>query len=116
MTDFLSPPQTIWIAVALAAAATYIWRAIGVMVSGRMRVDGPAFAWVSYVAYGLLAALVSRMIVLPVGPSLQAVPLSIRLGCAALGLLAYALTKRNVSVGVSVGAGLLGLYAGVQPF
>lgn len=101
----------IWIALVLAAAATYVWRAVGVLASGHIRVGGPVFTWVSYVAYGLLAALVARMIVLPVGDSLQAVPVAIRLGCAVAGLVAYGLSRRNIAVGVAAGSGLLGGYA-----
>jgi branched-subunit amino acid transport protein len=101
----------IWIALVLAALATYLWRAVGVMASGRLRVDGPAFAWVTYVAYGLLAALVARMIVLPVGESLQEVPLWARVGCAALGAGAYFLSRKNIAAGVAAGAGALAAYS-----
>lgn len=110
MTTIFAGQETVWIALALAAVATYLWRAIGVYVSGHIRVDGPVFTWVTYVAYSLLAALVSRMIVLPISPTLQDIPLAIRLGCAGLGLAAFLISRHNIPLGVAVGAGAMGLY------
>lgn len=101
----------IWILIAVAAAVTYVWRAVGVAAAGRLGTDSAAFTWVSYVAYGLLAALVARMIVLPVGAALQDVPLIVRLGCAGLSLLTYFAFRRNIALGVGAGAGALALYA-----
>lgn len=101
---------TILIALILAAGATYVWRAVGVFAAGRIRVDGPVFAWITYVAYGLLSALVARMIVMPVG-SLHTIPLSVRIGCAGAGLAVFFIGRRTVAGGVAAGAGLLGLYA-----
>lgn len=103
--------HAIWVVIGIAGAATYVWRAVGVAAAGRIRVDGPLFSWVTYVAYGLLAALVARMIVLPVGEALQGVPLWVRLGCAAVSLAVFFALKRNVAAGVAAGAGALALYA-----
>lgn len=107
MTD-----SNILIALALAAGATYVWRAAGVFAAGWIRVDGAVFSWVTYVAYGLLSALVARMIVMPVG-SLHTVPLIVRLGCAAAALAVFFLTRRNVAGGVAAGAGLLAVYVSI---
>lgn len=101
----------LWVVLGLAALATYVWRAIGVLAAGRIHVDGPLFEWVTYVAYGLLAALVARMIVLPIGPSLQDVPMAIRLGCAGVALIVFFVFRKNVAAGVAVGAGAIGAYA-----
>lgn len=100
-------------ALALAAGATYVWRAAGVFAAGWIRVDGAVFSWITYVAYGLLSALVARMIVMPVG-SLHTIPLIVRLGCAAVALAVFFLTRRNIAGGVATGAGLLAFYVSLS--
>lgn len=91
--------------LAVAAGATYFWRGIGVLFSGRINPDSPLFAWMAAVAYALLAGLITRMILLPVGP-LTETPLAARLLAAALCVAAFMATRRlflSVLVG---GAGL----------
>ena len=105
LPDF-SANAALWTIILLAIPATYIWRAIGVWASGRIDVNGWVFTWVSYIAYGLLAALVARMIVLPVG-ALVDTHTGLRVACAALGLGAFFLTKKNIAAGVGAGAGSL---------
>jgi branched-subunit amino acid transport protein len=97
-----------WLVLLAAAAVTYLWRAIGVAVSGRIRTDGPLFEWVSAVAYALLAGLIARMIVLPLGP-LQATPLIDRLAGALIGLAVFLLTRRSRGIlwGTAAGIGAL---------
>src|SRR3954452_10638858 len=101
----------IWLIVVLiaGAAATYVWRALGVALSGRIDPSGPVFEWVGCVAYALLAALIARMIVIPVGP-LEATDLSARLVSAAIALAAFFLTRKSIFVGVT--AGTLALIGG----
>lgn len=84
------------------ALATYMWRALGVALSGRIDPDGPVVRWVGCVAYAVLAALIARMILLPVG-SLVEVPVALRLLAAAIALGAFYLARRNLPVGVAVG-------------
>jgi branched-subunit amino acid transport protein len=90
------------------AAATYVWRGLGVALSGRIDPDGRAFEWAACIAYALVAALVARMIVLPTGP-LAETPLADRLGAAALSLAVYFLAGRNMLWGVGAGIGALTL-------
>jgi branched-subunit amino acid transport protein len=97
------------VAIILAgAAATYVWRGLGVALSGRIDPDGRAFEWAACIAYALVAALVARMIVLPSGP-LAETPLADRLGAAALSLAVYFLAGRNMLWGVGAGIGALTL-------
>jgi len=96
-------------AVILAgAAATYVWRGLGVALSGRIDPGGRAFEWAACIAYALVAALVARMIVLPTGP-LAETPMVDRLGATALSLAVYFLAGRSLlwSVGAGVGALIL---------
>src|SRR5262249_23055492 len=57
-----------WLVLLAGAGVTYAWRGIGVLLSGRIDAEGPLFRWIGAVAYALLAALIARMIVLPIGP------------------------------------------------
>ena len=94
-----------WWPVALliaGAAATYVWRALGVALSGRIVPHGRLFEWIACVAYALLSGLVARMILLPSGP-LATVPLAERVGAAALALLVFFLARRNMPLGVVAG-------------
>ena len=94
--------------ILVGAAATYVWRGLGVALSGRIDPDGRAFEWAACIAYALVAALVARMIVLPTGP-LAETPLADRLGATALSLAVYFLAGRNMLWGVGAGAGALAL-------
>jgi branched-subunit amino acid transport protein len=95
-----------WLVIAAAALATYAWRAVGVLLSGRIDVDGAAFRWISAVAYALLAALIARMIVLPIGP-VAATDLVDRLAATAAAVAIFLFTRRNLLLGVASGAALL---------
>jgi branched-subunit amino acid transport protein len=64
------------------------------------------FRWVGCVAYAILAALIVRMIVLPVGP-LEATSFGVRIGSAALGIAIFYILRRNSLAGVTVGCGAL---------
>ncbi len=94
--------------ILVGAAATYVWRGLGVALSGRIDPDGRAFEWAACIAYALVAALVARMIVLPTGP-LAETPLADRLGATVLSLAVYFLAGRNMLWSVGSGAGALTL-------
>lgn len=91
-----------YIALAVTFAVTYGWRALGVALSGRIRTDSLIFEWVTCVAYALLAGLVARMIILPLG-ALAETPVIDRLGAALLALAVFFLTRKNLFLGVFSG-------------
>lgn len=95
-----------WILLGLAAIVTYAWRGVGVALSGRIDPNGAAIRWVGSVAYALLAGLIARMIVLPQGP-LQETAMTDRVAAAAIALVIFFLTRRNILLGVAAGAGVL---------
>jgi branched-subunit amino acid transport protein len=99
---------TIWWSILGASLVTYASRGIGVLLSGRINTDGPLFRWVSAVAYALLAALIARLLVVPLGP-LASTSLMIRLLSAALALAVYLLSRRNLMLGVAAGGAGLAL-------
>jgi branched-subunit amino acid transport protein len=97
-----------WAVVLLSAVVTYAWRWAGVALSGRIDPNGAAIRWVGAVAYALLAGLIARMIVLPQGP-LQETAMTDRVAAAAIALVIFLLTRRNLLAGVAAGAGVLAL-------
>lgn len=89
--------------VLACAAGTYVWRALGVAIAGRIDPDGEIFTWTSCVALAMVAGLVARMLVEPVGV-LATTHLLERLGATACGFVTYFfLTRRNLLAGVLVG-------------
>lgn len=99
----------------VGALVTYFWRALGVALSGRVDPRGSVIEWVGCVAYALLAGLIARMIVLPIGP-LQETPLAVRLASAGIALAIFFVSRRNILIGVIAGtASLIGLTAGGLP-
>jgi branched-subunit amino acid transport protein len=96
----------IWWSILGASLVTYASRGFGVLLSGRINTDGPLFRWVSAVAYALLAALIARLLVVPLGP-LAGTSLTIRLASAGFALAVYLVSRRNLMLGVAAGgAGL----------
>lgn len=104
----MAEPSALWpfVVMIVAAAATYFWRGLGVALSGRINPNGAVFEWVACVAYALLAALIARMIVLPVGP-LEQTALAARVAAAVIALAIFFATRRNLAAGVAAGAGAL---------
>lgn len=88
------------------AAATYVWRAAGVALSGRIDPQGPVFEWVACVAYALLTALIARMILLPSGP-LAETPSLDRIVAAGIAAAVFFVSRRNMLLGVGAGIGAL---------
>ncbi len=74
-----------WLALIAASIGTYVCRAVGVMLSGRVSQESEFFRWLSAVTYAMVAALTIRLIFLPVG-MLSTVPLYLRLVICAIAL------------------------------
>lgn len=104
-------PWTGWAltCLAVAAAVTYFWRGLGVAFSGRIDPASPLFEWVGCVAYALLAGLISRMILLPVG-ALEATEVTHRIAAAVIALAIFFVTRRNLAFGLAAGVGVLVLF------
>ena len=91
--------------------ATYLWRGLGMLISGRVRMDSEFFIWAGCVAYAMIAGLAVRILLLPTG-TLAATPLPERLAACALALVVYFASRRNLFVGIATGFGaLVGLLA-----
>lgn len=91
-----------WLVLALAAVATYAWRAAGVVLSGRIDPTGAVFGWFSCVAHALLAGLVARMVVLPVGVLAETMLMD-RLIAVGAGVALYLALGRNLLLATLAG-------------
>lgn len=59
--------ESLYFLLLLCAAATYVWRVLGVFVGRKLDPDSALFDWLNCVAYALLAGLMARVMVFPVG-------------------------------------------------
>ncbi len=103
MTD-----ATLWAVVLLSGLATYVWRALGVAIAGKVSPDSETFRLFACIAYAMLAGLIARMVVLPEGILAES-PLSFRLVAVGLSVAVFFAAKRNLPLGVAVGVGTFAL-------
>ena len=87
-----------------------IWRALGFVVARGIDESSEFFVWARAVAIAVLAGVIAKLILLPPG-TLANVPLNIRLGAIACGLLAFLLVRRSLLAGVAAGEVVLTLGA-----
>ena len=85
----------LWGLLALVSLATYIWRAGGVLIATRIDPTGPLSQWFTCVAYGMLAGLISRIMLMPIG-ILAETPLADRLAALAAGFVLFWVFKRHM--------------------
>lgn len=93
-----------WVLLFMAIAATYLWRGMGAVIAARVDPESKFLQWVACVAYGLLAALISRIVFLPVG-ILEKTELVDRLGATAFGFAVFYLFKKHIGLGTLSAAG-----------
>lgn len=79
-----------------------VWRFLGLVLARRLNEGAEVLVWVRAVATAILAGVVGKLILFPAG-ALLGVPLSVRIGATAAGLLAFFLIKRSVFAGVIAG-------------
>ena len=97
MTNTALQGWGLWLALAGACLGTYVCRAIGVMLSGRINQDSEIFRWLAAITYAMVAALTVRLILFPVG-LMASVPSWIRILICVLsiGVMVSKPTKRLV--------------------
>lgn len=106
MTVQLTEGAALLIVLLVGFLPTEIWRSLAVIAGRRVEEGGEIFHWVKAVATALLAAVVARLLFAPSGPLLE-IPLALRLGAVAGGVLAFAVLRRSVFAGVLVGEAIL---------
>jgi len=82
--------------------ATDFWRFLGVYLGGRLSEQSELLVLVRCIATGLVAAVIANLIVFPTGV-LASTPLSLRIGAAVSGFLAYLASGKKVVVGIVAG-------------
>ena len=102
----------IYFAIILTAFATYLPRFLGVFSSDFVNEEGKLFKFVSCISYGILAALIARIFIHPVG-ALEQTSTAIRLLAAGITIIVLFVTKKNVLFSSLFGVilfGILNLY------
>jgi branched-subunit amino acid transport protein len=87
--------SSIVLIIIITSAATYISRVLGVLTSERLSIKSKIFSWFNYVAYSILAALISRMIIFPAGALLEST-LLIRLIVITVCVAVFIYSKKNL--------------------
>lgn len=89
----------LWGILAVVTLATYVWRAGGVVIAARIDPDGALSRWFGCVAYGMVAGLISRILLLPSGV-LAETPLIDRLAALAVGFVLFLACRRHMVPGM----------------
>ena len=87
--------SSIVLIIIITSVATYISRVLGVLTSERLSIKSKIFSWFNYVAYSILAALISRMIIFPAGALLEST-LLIRFIVIAVCVSVFIYSKKNL--------------------
>jgi branched-subunit amino acid transport protein len=104
----------LWAALVGASVGTYVCRAIGVLLSGRINQDSEIFRWLAAVTYAMMAALIVRLIFLPVG-LLATVPLWMRILICALSFgVMISSPKRRLVAALFTGTLLIVSYGALR--
>ena len=87
--------SSIVLIIIITSVATYISRVLGVLTSERLSIKSKIFSWFNYVAYSILAALISRMIIFPAGALLEST-LLIRFIVITVCIAVFIYSKKNL--------------------
>jgi len=87
--------SSIVLIIIITSVATYVSRVLGVLTSERLSIKSKIFSWFNYVAYSILAALISRMIIFPAGALLEST-LLIRLIVITVCVAVFIYSKKNL--------------------
>ena len=83
-----------------------IWRVLGLVLARGLNEDSEIVVRSRAVATAILAGVIAQLILFPAG-ALAGIPLSVRVGAAVFGFLAFLAVKRSVFAGVLAGEAAL---------
>ena len=83
-----------------------IWRVLGLVLARGLDEDSEIVVWSRAVATAILAGVIAKLILFSAG-TLAGIPLTVRIGAAACGFLAFLAVKRSVFAGVLAGEAAL---------
>ena len=87
--------SNIILVILVTSFATYLSRFLGVVSSEKIKETSKIFKWFNCIAYSVLAALITRMIVFPAGELLES-DIFIRLFVVVVSVAMFLFTKRNL--------------------
>lgn len=99
MSLYSSEMAAMLVVVLVGFLPNEIWRVLGVLFGRRLDENSVWMQWVKAVATALLAAVVARLLLVPSG-ALVALPLWLRVGAVASGILGFLALRRSVLAGV----------------
>ena len=79
---------------------------LGLVVGRGVDEESELVVWVRAVAVAVLAGVIAKLTLFPPG-ALASVPVAVRLGAVATGLLGFLAARRSVFAGVAVGEAVL---------
>ena len=83
-----------------------IWRVFGLVLARGLNEDSEIVVWARAVATAILAGVIAKLIVFSSG-ALESLPLTLRVGAAVAGFVAFVVARQSVFVGVAVGEAVL---------
>jgi hypothetical protein len=83
-----------------------MWRVLGLVLARGLNEDSEVVVWSRAVATAIIAGVIAKLILFANG-ALVTIPLTMRVGAAVCGFLAFLAVKRSVFIGVLVGEGVL---------
>ena len=105
--------SSIILIIIITSVATYISRVLGVLTSERLSIKSKIFSWFNYVAYSILAALISRMIIFPAGALLEST-LLIRFIVILISITVFVFSKKNLVLPTILSFILLTFLSGIH--
>ena len=100
--------SNIILVILVTSFATYLSRFLGVVSSEKIKETSKIFKWFNCIAYSILAALIARMVIFPVG-ELAETGVLIRLFVVAVSVVMFLFTKKNLVYPTILSAILLSL-------
>ena len=98
----MSDTAAAWTVIVAAIGLTYLWRGLGVAFAARIDPQGRVFRWVTCVSYAMLAGLISRMLLLPIGV-LEESSAAWRLAALAVAFVVFFGAGRRLLLSVTAG-------------
>ena len=100
--------SNIILVILVTSFATYLSRFLGVISSEKINATSKIFRWVNCIAYSILAALITRMVIFPAG-ALEEAELWVRLIVVILSIILFFFSKKNLVYPTVLSAILLSL-------
>ena len=100
--------SNIIVVILVTSFATYLSRFLGVVSSEKIKETSKIFKWFNCIAYSVLAALITRMVIFPAGELAES-GIVIRLFVVVVSVAMFLFTKKNLVYPTVLSAILLSL-------